>query len=195
QKFPVRVIEGRAIIHVERSLTGTIGIHTQFQCPLRSLSSALDQRLTRNDRASANVDVQSVERWLHGEVAGLETLASPVVVPQIAIRQQHAEVLQELVILRRNQQIVSEHVLTIGDFCFRDQRLLFGILEKHWTHERNPVSGSLLHAGVNVRKQEVSLFYIALADGFVLWTMDPRLLIGASLLGVVAINRIEGAEF
>src|SRR6267154_3941559 len=53
----------------------------------------------------------------------------------------------------------------------------------------------LLRSGIKIGHQFVSLFDVASTDGFLLRAMDPYLLVGRDVAGMITIDRLEGAKF
>src|SRR6266849_1903286 len=64
-------------------------------------------------------------------------------------------------------------------------------LEEDGPHEGNSRRRSFLRDRVNIRHKLVAQLNVTLANGFVLRSVDPGLLVGATFRGVVAINRVE----
>ena len=69
-----------------------------------------------------------------------------------------------------------------------------GELEEEWTHDGQAGARRLFGDGVEVGHQAIALFDVAAADGFVLGTVDPRLVIARAFGGVVAVDGLKGGE-
>src|SRR5271156_2727302 len=69
-----------------------------------------------------------------------------------------------------------------------------GKLEEEWTHDGKARSRGFFCGGVEIRQQTIALFNVVTADGFVLATVDPRLVIACALCCVIPINGLKRGE-
>src|SRR5580692_6642917 len=91
---------------------------------------------------------------------------------------------------RRDEEIATKEELVV----FAIEGLLIGILKKERLHQWNARARGLFHGGVDEGKKSVTQLDVALADRFLLWATRPRLVIGGTLRGVIAIDRVEDAQ-
>src|SRR5580704_81415 len=92
---------------------------------------------------------------------------------------------------RRDEKIPAEKELMILTI----KALRIGILKKERLHQWDASPRGFLHGGVNKRKQSVAQLDVSLANRFLFGAACPGLVIGCALRRVVAINRIEHAQF
>ena len=92
---------------------------------------------------------------------------------------------------RSDKQVTAEEkiaIITVKSSCLR-------ILEEERAHQGDASASGFLDGRVKVQHQTVAQLDVFLANRFVFRAVNPRLLIGSAFRRVVAIDRIERADF
>src|SRR5437588_1607302 len=116
--------------------------------------------------------------------------ATPKVIP-IARWKSHLFSVQHFRSHGSNKQIAAEQKIAVVTVKLRGLR----IFKEKRTHHRNTGSRGLLDGRIKVWHQAVAQLDVFPANGFMFRAVNPRFLIGGALGSVVAINRIERADF
>src|SRR6267154_678880 len=191
EEFAFLVPESVAVVFIERAATVVAGVNAQLERPGGLLAGALRHRLHGNNGAGANVEGHFVERGMQGDlVCAGEFLRSPIVVP-FAGRELHFLGVDHFTDYRRDEEIAAKKKIAIVAV----KAFLLRVIEKDGAHERQTSVRAGFDAGVNIGEQLVAQLDVTTADGFLLRAMDPGLLIGGSLSGVVTIDGVESTNF
>src|SRR5258708_1147402 len=203
------------VIKIERPCAVLSGIDTKFQRPGGGFIGALDEWLERQDASSPDRHRQGVEYRMdsgrRGEAGSrgcgdnindrrcrrrsgsLEP--SPEVVP-LTFWERYGVVIGGLSEWRwSDQQAGSQEELRIETIELRGRWCEdLWKLEEHGTHDRNAGTRGFIGKRVDVRQQTIAGFDVAAANGFLLRAVDPDFVRQRALLGVIAIEGIEGCN-
>src|SRR5712664_663859 len=118
-------------------------------------------------------------------ILAAELLRSPIVVP-ISRRELHFLGIDHRSSDRSDEEVAAKKkisVVAVEIFSLR-------VVKKYRAHKRQARARAFFHDGVNIGQQFVTQFHVTSANGFVLWSVHPRLLVLSPFRGVVAVNGI-----